>query len=143
MLPRVQTVATGDEFDELFNADACIAFFSSPKDEEAYAIRDEFLIHLIRNLIVGHFGSDSDAGPHQNEDWWPNHTRYLEMVPSQCTLAFLSALHELLTVEFADYRIQICVYEDVMEGTTNIGSMVLYTARVVAEQKLAEWLNLN
>lgn len=143
MLPRIQTIATGEEFDELLRADAEMAYFSSVAEEEAYATRDEFLIHLMHERIAQQFGENLDSTPHQNEDWWPNHTRCLDMTPAQCTRSFLQSMHELLTDAFANYRIQICVYADVMAGETYVGSMVIYADRVVIEQKLAEHLNFG
>ena len=39
-----------------------------------------------------------------------------------------------------DYRIQICVYGDAMDGKTYIGSMALYADRVLIETRLYELL---
>lgn len=143
MLPKIRIVVTPEKFDDLFNEDAQIAEFSSPAEEEAYERRDAFLIHLIKKLVAEQFGSDADRTPHIVEDWWPNHTRYLEMVPRQCSKPFLQSLHELLTDEFANYRVQICVYENMFKGSTYIGSMVIYADRIVIESALSDRLDLG
>jgi hypothetical protein len=143
MLPQTKIVVTPEKFDELFDEDANIAKFSSPAEEAAYEKRDSFLIHLIKKLVNDHFGLETEGALYILEDWWPNHTRYLDMVPGQCTLPFLQALHELLTEEFSDYRIQICVYANPMEGTTYIGSIALYARRLVIEAALHHHLRLD
>lgn len=143
MLQLEKTVVTHEKFDELIDEGAKIAEFSSPAEEAAYERRDSFLIHLIKRLVNEHFSLVADSTPYVLEDWWPNHTRYLDMVPGQCTLPFLQALHELLTGEFSAYRIQICVYEDPMEGTTYIGSIMLYADRLIIETALDDRLGLD
>lgn len=136
MLPKHQRVVSPKEFDKAFKAEALIAEFSSPKDEEAYERRDAALIRLIRKEIRQHFGRNTKHQPYVLDDWWPNHTRYIDVTPAHCTPAFLTALRQLLNNDHKDFRIQICVYEDFMEGTTYIGSMALHRDRVLIEKKL-------
>ncbi|HEX7331597.1 MAG TPA: hypothetical protein VF290_08850 [Pyrinomonadaceae bacterium] len=136
MLPKNQRVVTAKEFDKAFKEEALIAEFSSSKDEEAYERRDAKLIRLIRKEIRQHFGRNEKKQPYVLDDWWPDHTRFIDATPAHCTPAFLMALRQLLNNDHKDFRIQICVYEDVMEGTTYIGSMALYRDRVLIEKKL-------
>jgi hypothetical protein len=136
MFPKIQRVVSPKEFDKAFQEEALIAEFSSSQDEEEYERRDAALIRLIRKEIRQHFGRSAKKQPWVNDDWWPNHTRYLDATPAHCTAAFLIALRRLLNNDYKDYRIQICVYEDLMEGTTYIGSMALYKDRVLIEKKL-------
>jgi hypothetical protein len=143
MLPSIRTIESPERYDAQLNDDVKIAVFTSPADESAYEARDSFLIHLIARLVAEHFGPDAQSLPHQNEDWWPNHTHYLEMTPGQCTLPFLEGLQRLLADEFADYRILIRVYDDFFDGTSEVGSMVLYADRVVIETRLNARLKLD
>ena len=136
MLPETRRVVSPKEFDKVFREEAVIAEFSSGKEEEEYERRDSSLIRLIRKEIRLHFGRNAEQQPFVSDDWWPNHTRYLEAGPEHCTAAFLNALVRLLNNDFKDYRIQICVYEDTTNGSTYIGSMALYKDRVVIEKKL-------
>ena len=136
MLPKTRRVVSPKQFDKSFHEEALIAEFASPHEEEEYGRRDASLIRLIRKEVRQHFGRNVEKQPHVGDDWWPNHTRYIEATPAHCTAAFLIALGQLLNNDYKDYRIQICVYEDPMDGTTHIGSMALYNDRVVIEKKL-------
>ena len=138
MLPERRRVVSPKEFDKVFREEAVIAEFSSSEEEEEYERRDSSLIRLIRKEIRRHFRRNADQQPFVSDDWWPNHTRYIEVTPEHCTAAFLNALARLLDNDFKDYRIQICVYEDVTNGATYIGSMALYKDRVLIEKKLED-----
>lgn len=136
MLPKTRRVVSPKEFDKFFHEEVLIAEFASPEEEEEYEKRDSSLIRLIRKEIRQHFGRDVEKQPHVIDDWWPNHTRYIDAVPAHCTAPFLIALRRLLKDDYKDYRIQICVYDDPMTGTSYIGSMALYRDRVLIEKKL-------
>jgi len=136
MLPQKLKVVTPKEFDKIFREEAVIAEFSSSEEEEEYEKRDSSLIRLMRKEIRLHVRPNAEQQPFVSDDWWPNHTRYIEVTPEHCTTAFLNALSRLLNNDFKDYRIQICVYEDVRNGATYIGSMALYNDRVLIEKKL-------
>ena len=136
MLPKSQKVVSPKEFDKRFRQEALIAEFATPEEEEDYERRDSALIRLIGKEIREHFGRSAKHQPHVNYDWWPDHTRFLDATPAHCTAAFLIALRRLLKNEYKDYRIQICVYGDTMDGKTYIGSMALYRDRVLIERKL-------
>ena len=140
MLPKTRKVVSPEEFDKCFREEALIATFSSDQEEEAYERRDSLLIRLIRREVVQHFGRDEEQQPFVGDDWWPDHTRHIEAATVHCTAAFLTAMRQLLTNDYKDYRIQICVYEDPMDGTSYIGSMALYADRVVIERRLNELL---
>ncbi|HEY5894764.1 MAG TPA: hypothetical protein VIT91_16200 [Chthoniobacterales bacterium] len=62
---------------------------------------------------------------------------------AHCTPAFLSALRALLADDYRDYRIQLCVYADQMDGKSYIGSMALSADSVLIEQKLHDLLHSN
>lgn len=142
MLPKTQKVVSPKEFDECFREEALIARFSSPREETAYEKKDSLLIRLIRKEVRQHFGRNQQQ-PFVGDDWWPDHTRHIEATPAHCTPAFLTALRRLLKNDYKDYRIQICVYKDPMEGTTYIGSMALYSNRVLIEKRLHKLLESN
>jgi len=140
LLPKTQKVVSPKKFDECFREEALIAKFSSPKEEAAYARRVSSLIRLIRKAAREHFGRNQEQQPYVLDDWWPDHTRHIEATPAHCTAAFLTALRQLLKDDYKDYRIQICVYEDPMKGTSYIGSMALYSHRVLIEKRLHKLL---
>ena len=140
MLPKTRKVVSPKKFDECFREEALIAKLSSPGEEAAYERRDSSLIRLIRKEVREHFGRRQKQQPFVGDDWWPDHTRHMDATPAHCTAAFLTSLRRLLKGEYKDYRIQICVYEDPMEGTTYIGSMALYADRVLIEKRLHKLL---
>lgn len=140
-MPQVpRKVVIPEQFDQCFHEEALIAEFDSPEAEAEYERRDSFLIHLIRNEVRRHFGDEEKNQPFIGDDWWPDHTRHIEMEPVHCTAGFFSALRSLLTDDYQDYRIQICVYADNMDGGSFMGSMVLYADRDVVETRLNELL---
>jgi hypothetical protein len=140
MLPKTCKIVSPEEFSELFREEARIAEFASPEEESAYERRDSFFIHLIRREVQRYFGPDKEQQPFVGDDWWPDHTRHMEATPVHCTAPFLTALRSLLTDDYKDYRIQICVYQDAMDGKSYIGSMALYADRVLIERRLHELL---
>src|SRR3954470_10680348 len=91
-----QQIVSPERFDELFRDQALIAEFPTEDAEAEYERRDSFLIHLIRREVVQHFGPESDHTPFVGDDWWPDHTRHMEVTPEHCTPAFLRALRALL-----------------------------------------------
>lgn len=140
MLPENQQVVSPDQFDQLFGEQALIAEFANESEETEYEQRDSFLIHLIRNEAAKQFGPASDESPFVGDDWWPNHTRYLDVTPDHCTPDFLTGLRTLLADDYRDYRIQLCVYADRDDGKSYIGSMALSADHVLIEQKLWDLL---
>lgn len=141
MLPRNQKVVSQERFDGLFRQQALIAEFPTKGEEAEYVRRDSFLIHLIRRETERQFGSESDRAPFVGDDWWPDHARHLVIMPEHCTPAFLEALRGLLSDDYLDYRIQLCVYADYLDGKTYFGSMALSANSVLIEQKLHDLLN--
>lgn len=143
MLPQNQQVVSPKRFDALFREQSHIAEFPTAEDEAAYERRDTFLIYLIRREVERQFGPESAQAPFVGDDWWPDHTRHLDITPAHCTPAFLGALRGLLLDDFRDYRMQLCVYGDPMEGKSYIGSMALSADHVLIEKKLHDLLKSN
>lgn len=140
MFLKTCKVVSPDKFDELFQEEARIVKFASPEAETDYEKQDAFLIHLIRKEVQQQFGADEEKQPFVGDDWWPNHTRYIDAAPKHCTTAFLAALRSLLSDDHKNYRIQICVYGDPLDGKSYIGSMALHADRVLIERSLYELL---
>ncbi len=140
ILPSNIQVVSPKQFDELFRQQALIAEFTSDDDEAAYERKDAFLIYLIRREAERFFGSGDDQAPYVGDDWWPDHTRHLELTRQHCTPEFFGAILALLVDDYKDYRVQCCVYGDYMNGDTYVGSMVLSTNHLLIEVKLHEVL---
>ena len=140
MLPSNPKVVSADQFIAQLDTEVIIAEFSSKEEEVAYEKLDAFLTHLIKKRLEEQTGYSEDETWHVNEDWWPNHSRFVEINTKQCTLPLLTILHELLTEEFMVWRIIVWVYDDMFNGATNRGSVVLYADCVVIETELSKLL---
>ena len=140
MLPDNQQVVSPERFDDLLREQAKVAEFLTKEAEEEYLQHHAFLIHLVRREVAKHFGMESDCSPSVGDDCWPDHTSHISVTPRHCTQSFLTALRSLLTDDDRDYRIQLCVYGDIMDGKTYIGSMALWADRVLIERNLHELL---
>ncbi len=138
MLSRSCTVLSPTEFDKHFQSETIIAGFASQEEKDAYSKRDAFLIYLIRRLVQKLFckREDEEQQLFVGDDWWPNHTRYIETTPDYCTEKFIAGLRNLLDDRYEKYRIQICVHGDLLDGKSYIGSMALYVDRVLIEKPL-------
>ncbi len=120
MLPSNPKVVSADQFIAQLDTEVIIAEFSSKEEEVAYEKLDAFLTHLIKKRLEEQTGYSEDETWHVNEDWWPNHSRFVEINTKQCTLPLLTILHELLTEEFMVWRIIVWwVYDDMFNGATN------------------------
>src|SRR4051812_2032325 len=105
MIPNKRVVVVSEKFDEVFREEALIAEFGSPEEEAADEKRDAFLIHLIRREVKKCFGKDESRHPFVGDDWWPDHTRHMELTPEHFNMAFLNGLTDLLTDDYQSYRI--------------------------------------
>ena len=65
------------------------------------------------------------------------------MTRQRCTPPFLLALCDLLSDEYREYRMQICVYDDLMEGDSYIGSVAIYADCLLIEERLHDLLALR
>jgi hypothetical protein len=140
---RYVFAATDAEFNRIFNDTAEIVEFANDAEEQAYVASDEQLIQLIKDAVDRELGLVNCAHVHHIEDWWPNHTRYVE-----CNLAVFdetlrSALQSLLHGEYEPWRIQIVVYRDMMLGATQVGSMVLNAGWTLVDRRLYDELRTS
>lgn len=129
-------VVMPEDFDDIFRGDALIANLKTPKAEKAYEEKDQKLINLIKDVVPEKLRDDIYIG----QDWWPDHTRHLEICATHCTFDFLSSLQRLLKSDFSSYRIQLCVYKNLSDGNSYIGSIVLYVNRRLVEKPLYNYL---
>jgi len=131
------------KFDDLFASEADIVDLDDEDSESAYESLDSQLIEHINQALAAIYPQDS-AGkaerPYQLEDWWPNHTRYLDVCRRHLIPELLPTLHGLLSEPFHHYRIQLVVYEDSQDGESYIGSIALYRNHMIAEKRLKQLL---
>jgi hypothetical protein len=129
-------VDTDAQFNRVFKETANIATFESERDEQEYERRDAVLIEAIKAACADVLGPKLSDSVHHLEDWWPNHTRYIDCNQSVFSAPLVQSLRSLLNGDYRSYRIQIVVYRDMMEGETMLGSLVLYREWALADRAL-------
>ncbi len=136
-------IVSPPDFDSLFSKEARIADLKTQKAEEDYERRDSRLIQILKNIAATNTTTENLEGIWIGDDWWADHTRHIEINYSYCSSGFISALQDTLTGEFSNYRIQMCVYRDISEGESYIGSLLLYSDRRLIEKPLYDLLKAN
>jgi hypothetical protein len=134
-------VAESDaEFNRVFEDTGRYVTFADSAEEESYVSHDRSFIELIKDVFARLLGPLNDDQVHQNEDWWPNHTRYVDCNLTVFNEHLQRALHSLLCGEYEGWRIQIVVYRDMLDGATQVGSMVLYSDWALVDRQLYDEL---
>ena len=124
---KTKCTLSPESFDELFQQEARVIEFGSPEEEAEYQKRDSQLITRIRQDIKRFWAPEESRELFVDEEWWPDHTRRVEVGMRHFTTALLTALRSLLTDEYKDYRILISVYVNRTETELYIGSGGTFT----------------
>ncbi len=133
-------IVSSKEFDDIFSKEVKIADLRNQQDEDDYAQRDNRLIQLLKSIVLSHTKNENTEEVWIGQDWWPDHTRHIEINYCLCSSHLISDLQSVLTGEFSNYRIQMCVYRDISEGESYVGSLVLYTDKRLIEKPLYDLL---
>jgi hypothetical protein len=136
MLPEKRNVVSPESFDELFQIEARVIEFGSPEEEAAYEKRDSQLVIRIRQEIKQLFGPEESRELFVDDEWWPDHTRRVEVGMRHFTTELLTTMRSLLAGEYKDYRILISVYVNRTETELYIGSMALHADHALIERNL-------
>ncbi len=124
-------------FDQAFSERTIVAEFKSEEEEEKYAMKDNDLIEEMEKVQMELFQIEKNAyDPCLNWDWWPNHTRYVEVSLDKYTQEYLDALQALLKGKYKKWRIQMIVYGDHMDGKSMIGSLSIDHDTVLIDRAL-------
>ncbi|HUE74751.1 MAG TPA: hypothetical protein VMP01_28035 [Pirellulaceae bacterium] len=135
---RYVIAETDDQFDRIFHDTGVIAEFANEEQEKKYMDVDSALIEAIKNTCQ-ELVTDNEEVVHHIEDWWPNHTRYVECSVSAFDVRLIRSLHALLIGKYDCWRIQIVVYE----GGTQIGSIVIGSQWSLVDRALFERAQLT
>jgi hypothetical protein len=136
--PRLVIAKTDKEFDRLFNETGCTVELEMGKAE--YEAKDSMLIKLIRHACSENLTPEESKLIHQNEDWWPNQTRYVDCAVQVFSSRVVDRLRELVRGPYDGWRIQLVVYGDPMKGTTMIGSVVIHAEWLLIDRHLLPYL---
>ena len=143
-MPHIQDIIIAEEdkdFDKLLRKSALIAEFLTAGDSDRYSKKDARLRQLIEDTLGEILGPDGmEAHACVGYDWWPDHTRSLELDPESFRPPVFDALRALLVGEFDEWRIQAVIYRDHMDGTTLIGSVLIWSEKLIIDRALYDWM---
>jgi hypothetical protein len=129
--------ATDAVFDQLFRAETLEAELPDAAAREEYVERDAVLTRSI--IAVGKRLFDpafAERHIYAGDNWWPNHTRYVDASIDACTQAYFDELRVLLTGDYERWRIQVVVSGDPLDGKTMVGSIAIEADRLLVDRAL-------
>jgi hypothetical protein len=123
----VQITSSEEEFRAILEEKKSIETITTKAEEIAYVELDSQLAALVTRALCDSLGSKMDGVLfHQNEDWWPNRTRSIELDAKGLNWLLLIKLQSLLISPFDNWLINIQIYE----GLEQIGSPYLGVVNV-------------
>ncbi len=122
-------VESDEQFDTVLLEHAIEVEFANDAEESKYEKTDTRLADAIQSLLVEMFGAKNEGVLfHQNFDWWPTCTRFLEIDSLCVTWDFIHRLRSLLIGEVDDWRINIHVYNPLSgSGSRHLGGLNVYS----------------
>jgi hypothetical protein len=138
-------VATEEDFERKLMQHAVTVEFASETDEKAYVAIDCGLIKQMRQTLADLFGANMNGVLyHQNEDWWPTKTRFLELDASALTIELVNRLQKLLDGPSADWRINVHAYCPLDSNPAVYGgSLNIYRDWILCDRQANELLERN
>jgi hypothetical protein len=132
---EVTIAAKDDIFDQLFRDSALVVELRDEAEKAEYVARDEELHNAIEAAGKRLFEPEFVARHlHVGDDWWPDHTLHVDASIDSFTQAYYDELRALLIGKFCDWRIQVVVYADPMDGKTMVGSIAIWADRVLIDR---------
>jgi hypothetical protein len=120
--------------DDEVSDEAAIVRFATEQEKERYVALDTQLIEKIK-YVYESFSIREGDGVHHIEDWWHNHLRGVECDPMHFRIDILARLQELLTGDWARWRIIIHYYGG-LSGAAACGSALVLSDRVLATTEM-------
>jgi hypothetical protein len=135
-------VAESDaDFDALLRLSAMEAEFLTGTDSDRFSEKNGRLRDAMERAVIAHLGDDlAESDTHIGYDWWPDHTRHIDVSERAFRFEMFELLRSLLTGEFDEWRIQAVVYAEIMKGTTMIGSVLIWWDKLIVDQRLFDWM---
>ena len=135
-------VESEEQFDTVLHEHAIEVEFANDIEEREYEKTDCCLADAIQSLMIAIFGTTNEGVLfHQNFDWWPTCTRFLE-IDSQCvTWDFIHQLRALLIGDFKDWRVNIHVYNPLKgERSDHVGALNVYSDWILIRKPVCSLL---
>lgn len=143
-MSRLEDIIVAEEsedFDRLLRKSALIAEFLTATDGERFSQKNDRFRERIEDAcrqILGAEGMEEHA--YVGDDWWPDHTQHVDLDTQSFQQPLFEALRALLVDEFDEWRIQAVVYRDHMDGTTTIGSILIWSDKLIVDRALYDWM---
>lgn len=132
---KYQSIKRGQVFNDYFIESANIIDFQNDEEEDAYETRDSEFIEVIKNACSKTINIDQIEYVEHLEDWWPNHTRYVYLGSKYLNKQFLESLQNLIKSPYENYRIQVVIGEEKVEGE-ELGSLIIEKKKIIYEDSL-------
>ena len=125
---RRVVVDTDDQFSAALHEFAVEVALAGEAEETAYEYLDSQIAERIDIALRDLCGADGDGSLyHQNYDWWPTRTRFLELDSSAISWKLLTNLQSLLTGDVDDWRMNIHVYRPLdSHNPIHVGAISVY-----------------
>ena len=135
-------VESEEQFDAVLHEYAVEVELATELEERQYEIKDSQLAEAIQSLMVEMFGETNEGILfHQNLDWWPTCTRFIEIDSLCITWGFIDRLRELLIGDVKNWRVNIHVYNPLEgEASDHVGGLNVYSDRVLVQKRVYELL---
>ena len=144
---EITIAAKDDVFDALFKATARIAELEDHAANEAYVAKlDQLRDRVV--AMVGRLFEPAFSEKHLYIDWnsWPDHTCQLDATIDSFSQVFFDELRALLVDEYKEWRMQVVVYGEPMSGQTMVGSIAIWSDRLLIDRALygvMKWRGLD
>lgn len=136
-------VETDDEFDSTLREHAVEIDLANEADERAYEQLDQHVADHLDAVLRDVVGADNcEVLYHQNYDWWPTRTRFLELDAACLSWNLVTQLQSTLTGVAEDWRINIHVYRP-LDGTPSehVGGLNVYRDWLLIQKPVFNVLN--
>lgn len=77
-----------------------------------------------------------------SDNWWPSQCRYMDVSTRVLSHEFLEQLRALLTGEYKNWRIQVRVYQNMMNGGSDLGGLIVCSDRILVPRAVLREVNL-
>jgi len=143
-IQEIIVAKTDKDFDLLFIGSARIAKFITAADSERFSEKNLTLTEQMEAATSRIYGEKAaNENTCVGYDWWPDHTRHIECDTQSFSQELFNSLHNLLAGEYCEWRIQVVVYQDLMNGHTMIGSVAIWSDKLLIDHKLYKWIINN
>ena len=140
---RIVLVHTDDEFHDSVTDNGIEICVDTSEQEAAYEKLDDQLANHLNTMLAELFGKENDGKLyHQNLDWWPTCTRFLELDSVCITWQLIQRMQSLLADSFSDWRVNIHVYTPLdSDDSRHVGGLNIYSDWLLTQPPVRDLLS--